>query len=334
MGEIKTESTSAGRVVNNSSTDFEAIFIEKFGKRWSDYRERWSNASKMEVLEDFPLFVRLENQFKCNGRCRMCAHGHKDLRADYGYKEYLPTETFKRLVDECAEHGCPSIGMSQTNEPLLDPDIIERTQYVTDKGIMDIHFNTNALLLTEDMSKKILNTGVTRICFSVDAITEETYNKLRIGLNFRRVLNNIDMFLNLRAKMGLKLPIVRVSFLLQEENKHELEEFKKFWVDKADYVAVQRYVPISPFNDERSHAIKEAPTRGDQKCAYPYESLFIHGDGTVVPCAAHRARHISVGNINNDSIYNIWHSKAMWDLRNALKSGNLQDTLLCSTCLF
>ena len=99
-------------------------------------------------------------------------------------------------------------------------------------------------------------------------------------------------------------------------------------------MAVQRYVPISIYEDERAHAIQEAPIRGKQKCSYPFESLFIHGDGTVVPCAAHRARHISVGNIHQNTIHEIWHSDKIQKLRDAHKSGNLSQTKFCSTCLF
>lgn len=334
MSQVTNESTSAGRVVNSFKKDINEVFVKRYGQKWLDYRKQWADASK-HILADFPLFVRFENQFKCNARCTMCVHGHPDLRADYGYEGYLPFETFKRLVDECDEHGCPSVGVSQTNEPLLDPDIVERLQYVSQKpSIMDIHFNTNASLLTEEMSKKLLDTNITRMNFSIDAVTEETYRKIRIGLNFNKVLKNIEAFLNLRAKMGKELPIVRVSFLLQEKNKHELEAFKEYWVDKVDYVSIQRYVPISPFDDERSYAISDSPIEGKQSCSYPFESLFIHGDGLVVPCASHRAKHIAVGNINNDTIYNIWHSQGMKELREAHMSGDLSCTKLCDTCLF
>jgi MoaA/NifB/PqqE/SkfB family radical SAM enzyme len=264
----------------------------------------------------------------------MCVHGHPDLSADYAYDGYLSNVVFKRLVDECAEYDCPSVGMSQTNEPLLDPDLIERIQYVAKKGIMDIHLNTNGMLLSEEMSKKILDTGVTRVCVSLDAISRDTYKKIRLGLDFDIVMRNLEKFLQLKAESGLLLPIVRVSFLLQEDNKHELEAFKAYWVDKVDYVAVQRYVPISPFNDDRSRPIKEAPVRGTQKCSYPFESLFIHGDGTAVPCAAHSARHISVGNIGGSSIHDIWRSDGMKKLREAHKIGNLDGTLLCGSCLY
>lgn len=334
LDNIRTEATSAGRVVNSSLVDVDSIFTAKFGPRWLEYRQRWAAASKMGALEDFPLFVRFETQFKCNGRCRMCAHGHPDLRADYAYDDYLPFETFTRLVDECAAHNCPSVGMSQTNEPLLDPDLFERIDYVAGRGIMDIHLNTNGQLLSEDVSRRILASGVTRLCLSLDAITEETYAKVRPGLDFKTVVKNLETFLALRAEKSDHLPTVRVSFLLRDENKDELEAFRALWVNKVDYVSVQRYVPISPFNDERSHAISEAPVRGEQKCSYPFESLFIHGDGTVVPCAAHRARHISVGNIKNNSIHEIWHSPAMEKLRWVHRERDYAGTLLCSSCLF
>ncbi len=332
---IKVEATSAGRVVNNSKVDIDKICEAKFGERWSKYRQRWKAAGEMENLEDFPIFVRFETQFKCNSNCITCVHGHKDLYAEHYYNEYLPDDVFKRLVDECAEHGCPSIGMSQINEPLLDPDFIERTQYVVNKGIMDVHVNTNGQLLTADISRKILDIGVTRLCVSLDATTEDTFKKIRRGLDFSTVLRNLEAFLELKNKYNYTLPVVRVSFLLLDANKHELEAFRNYWVDKVDYVSVQRYVPISPFeNDARAHAIREAPIRGEQRCSYPYESLFVHGDGTVVPCAAHRARHISVGNIHDSSLHAIWHSDAMQRLREAHKSGDLRATTLCSSCLF
>lgn len=39
MGEIKAESTSAGRVVNNSKKDIDAIFAKYYGQKWLDYRK-------------------------------------------------------------------------------------------------------------------------------------------------------------------------------------------------------------------------------------------------------------------------------------------------------
>lgn len=325
--------TSAGRVLNVAKCDPDTIFVEKFGQKWTDYRKRWEGASKREAVEDFPLFVRLESQFKCNSNCALCVHGHEQLKKEIGYDGYMPFETFTRLVDECVEHDCPSIGISFINEPLMDPDFKDRLKYVSDSGIMDIHLNSNASLLTGELSELIVNSNVTRICFSIDAATKETFQKMRPNLNYEKVIANIERFIAIRNAAGKKLPLVRVSFLLNEINAHEQEQFQQMWAEKVDYVSFQRYVPISTHDDDLSHAKKENPTNGVRMCSYPWESLFVHGDGVVVPCAAHRGRYISVGNINEVSLYEIWHSDAMNELREALRTNELQNTKLCYSCL-
>ncbi len=337
MQTIKNQQTSAGRVVNSSILDDpDAPFKEKFGEKWVEYRKKWDRASRMEYTPDFPLFVRFETKFRCNMRCKMCVHGHPELEKGYSYPGEMDFKTYCRLIDECAEHNCPSIGMNHANEPLLDKDLIERINYATEKGIMDIHLNTNAMLLTEEMSRALLNSGLTRMCFSLDALSRETFEKIRIGGNYDKIMNNINTFLRLRAEMKKQIPLTRVSMVLQEDNAHEAEEFKKYWVDKVDYVALQRFVPISPFeeddSDEMAHAKNETPMEGKQKCSYAFESVFIHGDGLVLPCAAHKARKIAIGNIHNDSIYDIWHSEAMENIRNCHKKGDISSLKLCPAC--
>jgi radical SAM protein with 4Fe4S-binding SPASM domain len=334
MTRIKTESTSAGRVLNSSKQDIDTFFVRKFGSKWADYRRHWANASKREGLEDFPLFVRLEAQFKCNSNCALCVHGHEEMRKLIGYDDYMSLETFTRLVDECVEHHCPSLGLSFINEPLMDPDFLERLDYASKSGIMDIHLNSNASLLTPELSERILDSAVTRVCFSLDAVTEETFATMRPALDFNEVVHNIETFLDLRKRKVQNLPLVRVSLLLNDLNKHEVDAFREKWIDKVEYVAVQRYVPISTQEDKLAHAIEEAPIKGEQACSYPWESLFVHGDGAVVPCAAHRSRFISVGNINETTLYEIWHSEKMAELRSNLLAGTLENTKLCGSCLY
>lgn len=149
-------------------------------------------------------------------------------------------------------------------------------------------------------------------------------------------MNNINTFLRLKAEMKKQIPLTRVSMVLYEDNAHEAEEFKKYWVDKVDYVALQRFVPISLFeeddSDEMAHTKRETPMEGKQKCSYAFESVFIHGDGLVLPCAAHKARKIAIGNIHNDSIYDILHSEAMENIRNCHKKGDISSLKLCPAC--
>jgi radical SAM protein with 4Fe4S-binding SPASM domain len=159
---------------------------------------------------------------------------------------------------------------------------------------------------------------------------------MRPNLDYDIVIENIQKFIEIRNNRGQQLPLVRVSFLLNDINSHEADDFKTIWTKIADYVSIQRYVPISINPEDKLYsAIDKAPTEGKQNCAYPWESLFVHGDGVVVPCAAHRSRFISVGNINENTLYEIWHSDEMKQLRKALRSGGeaLNKTKLCASCI-
>ena len=52
----------------------------------------------------------------------------------------------------------PSIAMNQVNEPLLYKNIFEKIALVSEiESVVDIHMNTNAVLLNRKNSEKILN---------------------------------------------------------------------------------------------------------------------------------------------------------------------------------
>ena len=43
------------------------------------------------------------------------------------------------------------------------------------------------------------------------------------------------------ARIEKKLPVVRVTFVKTNSNSNEIQEFIKFWYNKADVVAVQNF---------------------------------------------------------------------------------------------
>src|SRR3990172_6739326 len=80
--------------------------------------------------------------------------------------------------------------------------------------ILDILMNTNGELFTEENSIKILKSGLTRLMVSIDAHSSYTFSKIRVGGNYETVKKNTLRLIELREKMGLKLPLIRTSFVL------------------------------------------------------------------------------------------------------------------------
>ena len=79
-------------------------------------------------------------------------------------------------------------------------------------GILDIYFSTNGILLNKKISTDLIKSGLTRIQISIDAITKETYDKVRPGGNYNKIIENINEFLLIKQNLNARLPLVRVNF--------------------------------------------------------------------------------------------------------------------------
>lgn len=175
-----------------------------------------------------------------------CVHGHPELIAEHGYPDEMDFALYRKIIDEASDYECPSLAVNNINEPLMARDIVERIRYAADHGFADIMMNTNALLMTERVSERLLDSGLTRLLVSMDAHSEETYGKIRLASNFTKVMANVERFLELRAKRNVKLPILRISMVRLAQNEHEVDAFVEFWRDRADYIAIQEFASPAP----------------------------------------------------------------------------------------
>ncbi len=56
---------------------------------------------------------------------------------------------------------------------------IDGGNLISDKGILEVMFNTNATLLTEKKSRQLINAGIDKISCSIDGYTKEFYEKIK-----------------------------------------------------------------------------------------------------------------------------------------------------------
>ena len=313
--------------------DINEYLAEIIGEPFREYRRQWEKAHRLEIETEFPLYLSLETQLRCNYRCTMCTYSvPEEIKRQY-YPDRMSDELFDKIIEEASRYYCPSIGFNVLNEPLLDSRIIERVKKARDAGFIDLRMNTNASLLTEEKAEQLIDSGLTRLYVGLDAITKETYEKVRIGGNYDKVMENVHRFLQIREKKGKKLPILRVSFVRLSINEHEIERFIDYWFDKADMVTVQEYMPPVINDDFLAKHAKSKRVPSSYTCPQPFERLVIKGNGDVHPCCAQYNYKIWLGNVKEKSIYEIWNSKAMRSLRRHMKNRTWDRVAVCRTCL-
>ena len=104
-------------MISSYPTEQEAIkIIEQVkGEPFKEYRKKWDKVNNFELQTDFPLFLHIELLYKCNFRCPMCTHGDPKLIKKYGYHERFKNDDVKKILEEGAKYGCPSVSFQGDN---------------------------------------------------------------------------------------------------------------------------------------------------------------------------------------------------------------------------
>ena len=297
-------------------------------KYW-DYRKKWVDYPKNLFLSDFPLHLDVETTNLCNLECPMCSRTVQIKEGTYVDIGTMGMDLYKKMIDEGAENGLCSLKLNFLGEPLSDPHIVERVKYAKDKGILDVMFNTNAALLDEKMSYKILEAGIDDVFFSFDSIDPSKYNKIRVGTDFDTVVNNIKNFVRIIKDEGYNHVQTRSSMVvLPGTTKQELEDYKNFWLPIVGIVGFDEWVDHSSQGENSEYS----DYNPDFVCSQPYQRLFVMWDGVSIPCCLDVKRAYSLGNANDLTLKEIWHGEKLNKMRDIHLNGDYREIDMCKTC--
>ena len=308
-------------VVTTFQTDsWEKAFYDEFGDIYTKYREKW-NKVNYENFPVFPLHLDILGADDCMLKCSFCPRGQKKAESsglNLGSKERMPWGLFQKIIDEAEEYDTRAINFGAGTEPLMNPLIPEMIEYSRNHGFIDIRIITNGHLLTLDKTKELFDAGLTYLSVSVDAYTEKTYKRLR-GVNFGKVRENLIAAVNLRERLGLKFPVIRVSYIAHPESIHEFEDFLGYWKDIVDFIELQDFVEFT----ENSN--------NNFQCMEPFRRLLAWPDGTAGCEGFFSCGPLSFGNLSEQSLYELWHSQKANNLRQSLKTKTyFKDCILCA----
>jgi len=298
---------------------------QRINQEYLNYRKAWEENPKHHVISDFPLYINAEATGNCNLMCVGCFRFSRKTEG----RGYMNFNLFKKIVDEGKEYGLKAINPSWLGESFLHPQIIEMINYAKSQDILDVVIDTNGTLINEEMSKKIIDSGLDRVVFSIDVATESEYNRVKCGSDFKEVNENINYLIDLKNKRGLRKPIVTVQVWDKGQNKDELMAFIYHWKNKADKIRVSNYHYPDSKPNEKDKAKQEGKIFA---CPQLWQRLVVGWNGIVYPCLGDNACREPLGNLEETRIYDIWHGEKLTSLREKHKELKANELEMCLHC--
>ena len=289
------------------------------GPRYLEYRRRWLENPRNFIVEDFPVHLDIEATNRCNLKCIFCDKLPYLSPDEFGDMEY---ELYTRIIDEGSEKGLCSIKLSYRGEPLLHSRLSDMIAYARKKEILDVYFNTNAMLLTESKARALIDAGLNRISISVEGTDAVAFEQARIGARFNRIKRNAETLMSLRESMGVDSPKVRIQTVALPGI--DLEEYAQYWSPYCDETAVIDYKEAGERN--------ETLVSSDWACPQLWQRMTVEWNGRIMPCNNDDYRYLSPGNVNDMSVLTSWHATVVRNARELHMQGRSHELPSCNGC--
>ncbi|MGV8124333.1 MAG: radical SAM/SPASM domain-containing protein [Candidatus Xenobiia bacterium LiM19] len=287
-------------------------------EEYKRYRSAWLEYPQKFHLAEFPLNLDIEITSRCNLRCTFCDKLPllgKDNMGD------MDLHIFKKIIDEGASYKLCAVKLSYRGEPLLHKDVVTMVKYAKDRGILDVYFNTNGMLLSECLSEQLIDSGLDRISISIEGTDPLRFEKERIGAKFDKIKRNVERLYTAREQRGVKHPRIRIQTVTLPYI--DLQEYCTYWKAYCDEVAAVDY------KDETE---RQRDLVYNWACPQLWQRMTIEWDGTVLPCNNDDDRLLSPGNIKEKTIFDCWHDPAVERIRALHREGKSHQVEDCNGC--
>ncbi|MFQ5431374.1 MAG: radical SAM/SPASM domain-containing protein, partial [Nitrospinota bacterium] len=161
-------------------------------------------------------------------------------RADIRNVFQIEKEKFLSLADTAAALDVEQISIVGISEPFMHKEILLFISWIKERS-MRCMVTTNGSMLNRDVSRQIVDSRLDILNVSVNAATEQTYEKLHgkgKGRLFVPLQEKISYLSDIRQNGdGLQL---NLRYVITSENLEELEDFVKFAIDTGvDRIVLQ-----------------------------------------------------------------------------------------------
>ena len=311
-------------------------------------------AKRIPALAVSPRSIQIECTTRCNLKCTMCEISYwTEAGGD------LEIEKLRAMLDHLPR--LRRVDLTGIGEALMNRGFFKALKLLKSRGLY-VTLNDNFTMMTEEAARRVVELGVDQIFLSLDGATKQTYEQIRVGANFEKVVGNARRLVEIKKQLGKKRPEVKVNTVVSASNYREIPEIidlsHDLGIGMVQFVNVMIFentagLDTSAIQGELQAKFHEALTRARRRgilvkielfdkravetCNFPWKRNFVSYDGYVHPCcyttqtgdrAAQNRR--SFGNLVTSPFERIWNSTSYSSFRDKMKAGTLPQA--CEHC--
>jgi radical SAM protein with 4Fe4S-binding SPASM domain len=274
----------------------------------------------------FPAFTQFETGTACNADCLMCPHSKMKR------KGLAKWSTIAKVIHEAAPRSgamCPFL----MQEPMLEPRLCQILANIKQNNpCCNTVLYSNLNLLNKDLERIIQFNLLDELHISFYGPTKELYQKYQPPLDWQQTQDNIKAVYDLKQKHSKTKPlmilhILAVPEILAESTKYTIGKY----VNNASIVQFDTFHGDIPNMAGEQTKILGKPAERTP-CQRLWTGLNIHFDGSVVPCCIDYNDEQVMGNVNNDTLEEIWNGDKFRRFRLLHTQKQWGQIELCKNC--
>jgi len=296
------------------------------------------NDPRLKYLNnDFPEHVSIQIGSVCNAKCLMCPY--PKYAKELGVR-HIDWKLYKKIVDECSKHKIARISPILFEEPLIEKDIVKYINYAKLKNKKaQVNITTNGSLMTKEIARQLAYSKLDAIFISFQGINKSTYESTT-GLSYEKVLNNILYFIEVVKRKPCfpfrkKRPTIVISSVHTRMVESELKDAKKFWEEKGVLFETGSFNNFGGHLDNYPDKcmVSEKIIPFASICERVFNQIYISSDGKAVVCCADYKKEVVFGDLNKESIFQIWNNPKYKEIRKKFIDNDFYSIPLCKNCL-
>ena len=275
--------------------------------------------NRLSTICSSPKSLKIEVSASCNLACHFCYH------RQCGRNGLMTKDDFYKAIQVAADYKIPQVGLLFLGEPTMNDLLPEFVTIAKNEFHIPYVFITTNGVTSEDMIRRLMNSPLDSLKWSVNQPNRERFFKENGVDGFDTQMRNIKLAAALDKHTKLY-----ASSAVYDVDHVEPEMTKFIDLEVKPYVYEHYYFKLNNqgglIQDEHFHTIhcNRLPII---PCPRLFNNSYITYDLKVALCCSAFTDDFLLGDLRKESFESIWNGKKMQELRMAHLSGDVSKTI-------